>query len=131
VFRKYAVFSGRARRSEYWYWVLFNAIVTVLLLCVDAAVGAAAFGSPLTFGLFSSLYGLAAIIPGTAVSIRRLHDGGHSGWALFWAFLPLLGAIVLLVLFCQDSQPGENRYGPNPKLPATASTPDAPWRQPV
>jgi uncharacterized membrane protein YhaH (DUF805 family) len=105
--KKYAVFSGRARRTAYWMFVLFNVIIAVVLAIIDGLVG-----SP---GILGLLYGLAVLIPGLAVSVRRLHDTNRSGWWLLICLIPLVGAIILLVFMVQDSQPGENRYGPNPK----------------
>jgi uncharacterized membrane protein YhaH (DUF805 family) len=111
VLKKYAVFSGRARRKEYWMFCLFNIIIALVL----SALGwIASFLSILSF-----IYVLAVLIPGIAVSIRRLHDTSRSGWWLLIGLVPLIGAIVLLVFMVQDSQAGENQYGPNPKA-ATA-----------
>ena len=107
VWKKYAVFSGRARRKEYWMFVLINIIVALLL------AGAAAVAKPLA--ILYLLYSLAVTIPGLAVSVRRLHDTGHSGWWLLICFLPLVGAIALLVFMVLDSEAGDNEYGPNPK----------------
>lgn len=107
VLKKYAVFAGRARRTEYWMFFLFNIIIALVLGFVEGLVG-----SP---GVIGMLYGLAVLIPGVAVSVRRLHDTGRSGWWLLIAFVPLFGAIVLLVFMVQDSKPGQNQYGANPK----------------
>ena len=111
VLKKYAVFSGRARRKEYWMFLLFNIIIGLVL-------GGIAWlaGGPDVLG---SIYGLVVLIPGIAVSVRRLHDTDRSGWWLLIGLIPLIGAIVLLVFMAQDSQPGANQYGPNPKT-ATA-----------
>ena len=113
VLKKYAVFGGRARRKEFWYFALFNVIVGILLAVVDAAIGT--FNTDSGFGLLSGIYSLAILIPSIAVSVRRLHDIGRSGWWILIALIPLIGTIVLLVFNVQDSQPGENQYGPNPK----------------
>jgi uncharacterized membrane protein YhaH (DUF805 family) len=111
--RKYAVFSGRARRSEYWWFVLIYLLISLGLMLLDGILGSAhRFGDA---GLLGGLFGLAMLLPSIAVSVRRLHDTNRSGWWLLIAFLPLLGAIVLLVFCALDSQPGENRFGPNPK----------------
>ena len=111
VLKKYAVFSGRARRKEYWMFLLFNIIIGLVL-------GGIAWlaGGPDVLG---SIYGLVVLIPGIAVSVRRLHDTDRSGWWLLIGLIPLIGTIVLLVFMAQDSQPGANQYGPNPKT-ATA-----------
>lgn len=114
--KKYAVFSGRARRREYWYYTLFTILVSVALVCVDLALGG--FSDRWMVGFFSPLYALATLVPGTAVTARRLQDAGHKGWLMLLPVIPILGAIALLVLLLQDSQPGDNRYGPNPKQPA-------------
>src|SRR5690606_3667872 len=103
---KYAEFEGRARRSEFWYYALFNFIISIGLGMVDAFTG---------LGFLSSVYGLAVIIPGIAVGIRRLHDTGKSGWWLLVSFVPVVGWIILLVFFLQDSQLHDNQYGPSPK----------------
>jgi len=113
VFKKYAVFSGRARRKEYWYFLLFNIIISIVLAVIDGVTGT--FSAETDMGLLGGLYTLAVLIPGLAVSVRRLHDTDRSGWWLLIYLIPLIGAIVLLVFMVQDSTPGENRYGPNPK----------------
>jgi len=114
VLKKYAVFGGRARRKEYWYFVLFNILISVLLGIIDIVTGS--FSPEAGLGLLSGLYALAILIPGIAVSVRRLHDSGKSGWWLLIGIVPLVGAIVLLVFMVQDSLPGENQYGLNPKV---------------
>ncbi|MGX2970105.1 DUF805 domain-containing protein [Ursidibacter sp. B-7004-1] len=116
VLKKYATFTGRARRKEYWMFALFNFIFLVLLSIVDEVLG--------TQGVFSAIYLLATFLPNLAVSIRRLHDTGRSGWWLLISFIPLVGAIVLIIFMCMDSQTGNqldsqtgaNKYGPNPKV---------------
>lgn len=112
VLKKYAVFTGRARRKEYWMFALFNIIVAVVLGIVDGALGLSVGGG---MGLLGSLYALAVLLPGIGVSIRRLHDTDRSGWWLLIAFVPVIGAIVLLVFMVLDGTPGENRFGSNPK----------------
>ena len=107
VLKKYAVFSGRARRAEYWYFVLFNMIIGIVLGIIDGGIGS---GS-----ILSGIYPLAVLIPSIAVSVRRLHDTNHSGWWLLINLLPLIGTIILVVFLVRDSQPGKNQYGPNPK----------------
>lgn len=109
VFTHYATFSGRARRSEYWYFTLFNLIVSIVL----SFVGPASETTGVT--LAASIYALAVLLPAIAVAVRRLHDIGKSGvWYLF-NFIPLIGSIVLIIMFLRDSEPGDNQYGPNPK----------------
>lgn len=106
VLKKYVEFSGRARRKELWMFVLFNAIISVVLSLADRALGIALLGT---------LYSLAVLLPSVAVAIRRLHDTGRTGWWLLIGFIPIIGWIVLIIFYAQDSQPGPNQYGPNPK----------------
>jgi uncharacterized membrane protein YhaH (DUF805 family) len=113
VLKKYAVFSGRARRAEYWYFVLFNIIVAVVLSLIDTLLGT--FNFMQGVGLLSGLYALAVLIPTLAVTVRRLHDIDRTGWWIFINLIPLIGFIVLLVFAVTDGTPGSNRYGPNPK----------------
>jgi uncharacterized membrane protein YhaH (DUF805 family) len=113
VLRKYAVFSGRARRKEYWYFFLFNIIITVVLAVVDGVTGT--LSPEAGIGLLGSIYALAVLIPAIAVAVRRLHDTDRSGWWLLISLIPLIGAIVLIVFFATDSNPGNNQYGTNPK----------------
>jgi len=113
VLKKYADFNGRARRKEYWMYTLFNLIFIIIAGSADNLMGITFNGFP--YGPIYLLYALAVIIPGLAVSVRRLHDIGKSGWMILVAFIPLVGIIWLLVLYCTDSQPGTNEYGPNPK----------------
>jgi len=118
VLQNYFTFSGRARRKEYWYFSLFNLLIMHVLRVLDAALGTMAAGGA---GVLSAIYGLAILIPSIAVSVRRLHDIGFAGWWYLIIFIPIVGAIVLLVFHVLDSEPGENRFGPNPKLvPAEA-----------
>ena len=105
--KKYAEFSGRARRQEYWMFFLFNILASIALGVVDRILG--------TSGSLGGLYSLAVLIPSLAVAARRLHDTDRSGWWQLIALIPLIGFIVLLVFLCSDSKPGENRFGPNPK----------------
>ena len=111
--KKYATFEGRARRSEYWYFVLFYFLAIVVLAIVDVTVGT--YNEEVGVGLLSGLFGLATIVPSLAVMVRRLHDTDRSGWWVLINLVPLVGAVVLLVFTVLDSQPGANRFGPNPK----------------
>jgi uncharacterized membrane protein YhaH (DUF805 family) len=113
VLRKYAVFSGRARRKEYWFFVLFNIIAQLLLAMVDGSLGTVDADSQV--GLLGGIYSLLILVPSIAVAVRRLHDTGRSGWWLLIALIPVIGAIVLLVFMVQNSHVDENQYGPNPK----------------
>lgn len=101
VLSKYADFSGRARRSEFWYWALATEIINIILRPIS---------SPLQL-----LFALAILVPNLAVACRRLHDTGRSGKWLFLIFAIVVGWIVLLVWYIQDTEAGDNQYGPNPK----------------
>ena len=111
--RKYADFNGRARRSEYWFFFLFTAIVGVVGGILDAIfrTRSGMYGGT---GPIQGILQLALLIPGLAVGARRLHDTGRSGWWLLIGLIPLVGWIILLVFFVQDSKPA-NQHGPNPK----------------
>jgi uncharacterized membrane protein YhaH (DUF805 family) len=113
VLKQYADFSGRARRKEYWMFALFNIIFITVAMILDNVLGLTL--GELPYGVFYLLYALAVIIPGLAVSVRRLHDVGKSGWMMLIALIPIIGAIWLFVLMVTDSKSGENQYGPNPK----------------
>jgi uncharacterized membrane protein YhaH (DUF805 family) len=107
VLENYANFSGRARRAEFWWYFLANFIVSVVLNLLQAAAS--------IFVVLVVIYGLAVLIPGIAVGIRRLHDTGKSGWWLLIALIPIVGIIVLIVFWATDGQPGPNQYGPSEK----------------
>src|SRR5919112_3712826 len=111
--KKYAVFSGRARRMEYWYFVLFNLIVAIVLALIDTLLGTTTGVS--SFGILSGLYSLAVLIPTLAVLVRRLHDIDRTGWWIFINLIPVVGTIVLLVFALTPGTPGSNQYGPDPK----------------
>lgn len=114
VFANYAKFDGRAPRSEYWWFQLFNLLVVVAAYVVLIAVVAA--GRSYVFisviGVFFLIYGLATFIPGLAVMVRRLHDSDKSGWWLLIVFLPWIGVIVLFIFLLLPSSPGINQFGP-------------------
>lgn len=112
VLTKYVVFSGRARRSEYWWFVLFSIIVGIVAGLVDRALGSSpADGTGVVAGLAS----LALLLPSLAVQVRRLHDTGRSGWWVLLNLLVVIGQIVLLVFYVQDGARGSNRFGDSPK----------------
>lgn len=121
VIKNYAVFSGRARRKEYWMFALFNLIFIVIAAVLDNILGTTfkmdlggAQSINLPYGYLYLLYALAVLIPGLAVAVRRLHDIGKSGWMFLIVLIPFVGAIWLLVLMVLNSK-AENKYGPNPK----------------
>lgn len=107
-FQNYVVFEGRSRRSAYWFWVLFTALVSFVISILFS------FDTN-TSSIISGLWSLATLLPSLAVGVRRLHDTNRSGWFLLLALIPLVGAIILIVFFAQDSTTGENRFGANPK----------------
>jgi len=113
VLKQYADFKGRARRKEYWMFILFNMIFGIVAMILDNILGIAIEG--VGYGPLYGLYALAVFIPGLAVAVRRLHDVGKSGWMILVVLIPLIGAIWLLVLMVTDSNSGENQYGQNPK----------------
>jgi len=113
VLKKYAVFSGRARRKEYWYFFLFNTIIGFVLSFIE---GLTSIAAGTDYSVLAGIYSLAVLLPSIGVSIRRLHDTGRSGWWLFINLIPLIGAIILLIFMVSDSQAGTNQYGPSPKL---------------
>lgn len=114
VLKKYAEFTGRARRTEYWMFVLFNMVFAVLALVLDNLLGLTVGGLP--YGILYFLYVLAVFIPGLAVLVRRLHDTNQSGYMVFVSLIPIIGSIWLLVLLFKESDPNDNQYGKNPKL---------------
>jgi uncharacterized membrane protein YhaH (DUF805 family) len=112
VLKKYAQFSGRARRKEYWMYFLFNVVIAFVLGLVDGLLGLTGASG---IGLLGGLYTLAVLVPSLAVAVRRLHDTGRSGWWLLVALVPLVGGIVLLVLLVLPGQSGPNAHGEDPK----------------
>lgn len=100
--QKYAVFEGRSRRSEYWYFVLFSTLFSIPLINLP---------------LLSSIFSLIMILPNLAVTVRRLHDTGRSGWMILIILIPLIGVIWLFILLVTEGDTGRNQYGPDPKNP--------------
>ena len=113
VLKKYAVFNGRARRKEYWFFALFNFIFTLVLSVIDGMFGT--FDSESGLGVLGGIYILAVFLPAIGVTIRRLHDTDRSGWWILISLIPIIGAIWLLVLLVLDGTAGQNQYGPDPK----------------
>lgn len=111
--KKYAEFQGRAQRKEYWMFTLFNFLAMVLLGVVGALLGGGGEGG--LGDVLQGLYGLGVLVPGIAVTVRRLHDIGKSGWWGLVALIPLIGSLILIYFAAKDSQPETNEYGPNPK----------------
>ena len=106
VLKKYAVFSGRARRKEYWMFTLINIIISIAISIVGSIVG---------IKQLDGLYSLILFIPSLAVTARRLHDTDRSAWWMLLFFIPIFGWIPLIMFLAKDSQPGSNKYGSNPK----------------
>ncbi len=113
VLTNYFGFSGRARRRELWSFALIHFLVFVVLAFLDSILSG---GGIEGYGILSGLYWLATLLPSLAVGVRRLHDTGRSGLWILISFVPILGALVLIVFFLLDSEPGTNQYGSNPKL---------------
>ncbi|MET7942578.1 DUF805 domain-containing protein [Streptomyces sp. NPDC005302] len=109
VLKKYASFQGRARRSEYWMFALFNVVIALVLLGLAAATKSTVF-----YVLYIA-YILAVILPSLGVLVRRLHDTGRSGGWFFISFVPFVGGLVLFIFTVLEGNPGPNEYGPNPK----------------
>ncbi len=120
VLKNYTGFSGRARRKEFWYFTLLNIIITIVLGVLDLVTGSYLTESGIWF--LSGGYVLALLMPIIAASIRRLHDTDRSGWWVIFSLVPIIGIIVFYVFMAQDSKPGENQYGLNPR--EVSVTPD-------
>jgi uncharacterized membrane protein YhaH (DUF805 family) len=107
VLKNYVGFDGRARRAEFWWFTLVSEIVLLVLEAVDDAVS--------DHGIIGDLFAFAFFLPTLAVTCRRLHDTNRSGWWILFGFVPIVGWITVIVFLCQNSAPGPNNYGPNPK----------------
>jgi len=134
VLKQYADFSGRARRTEFWMFVLFNLLAVIVLSIIDVLIGTASFTATSTGfatggGLLTSLYQLAVLIPSLAVGARRLHDTGRSGWWQLLALIPLVGAIILIVWWATEGHAGANEYGMNPKQEMAGGYPQGGYPQ--
>ena len=106
---KYCDFNGRARRSEYWWFCLCNFVLSYVVNLIGGLI------SPTVGMVLTCIVTLGLLLPGLGVCVRRLHDIGKSGWLVLLALIPLLGAIILIVWYCKDSDRGSNAYGPSPK----------------
>lgn len=115
-YKRYADFSGRSRRKEYWMFTLFMVIVYVVLVSLGGGLGAAVNpnASMGISGILLLLFVLGSFIPALAVQVRRFHDQGKSGWWVLLGFIPL-GGLIVLVFMCLDGDKGDNEYGPDPK----------------
>ncbi len=119
-FSKYATFSGRAPRSEFWWWALFTFIANIILGAIDMAlfgttiIGPEGFSAQTNFSPLAGIFSLAVLLPSLAVAVRRLHDTDRTGWWWFLLFIPLIGFIVLVVFWASEGTRGPNRYGEDP-----------------
>ena len=113
AWRRYVDFTGRSRRREDWYFVLFNMLISIGLSIVDGVLGLGNIEAGV--GVLSGLYGLAVLLPSLSYAVRRCHDIGRSGWWLLLLIIPLIGPLVILIFMLMDSEPGSNDFGPNPK----------------
>ena len=111
--KQYADFKGRARRKEYWMFILFSIIIGVILTLIEIMTGT--FNYFVNMGPLSALFSFVIFIPNLAVTVRRLHDIGKSGWMILILLIPIIGAIWFFILMIKDSEPGSNIYGENPK----------------
>ncbi len=126
-FSNYVTFSGRAARSEFWWWVLFVMVVNIVLSWVDIALfgtvetGVGSVSGYTDMPVFSSLFLLGTLLPSISVAVRRLHDRDKSGWWYWLILVPLVGPIILLVWFILEGTRGANRFGPDPLDPTDSS----------
>jgi len=111
---KYVTFTGRARRSEFWWFFLWTILVAIVASIIDHVVDPPPAGVPYSVGIVYGLFMLINLLPGLAVEIRRLHDTNHSGWWLFICLVPILGFLLLLYWFIIGGTSGDNKYGPDP-----------------
>lgn len=111
--RQYFDFSGRARRKEYWMFYLFNLIFAFIFGAMDGLIG---WASNVGIGVLGAIYCAGTFIPGLAVTVRRMHDIGKSGWSLLLILIPIVGPIILLIRYCKEGESGSNSWGSNPKM---------------
>jgi uncharacterized membrane protein YhaH (DUF805 family) len=111
VIKKYVEFSGRARRKEFWMFLLISVAIWLVLLIIDNLIGTGSRNG----GLLSGLYSLAVLLPGLGLVWRRLHDTNRSGWWILIGLIPIAGPIILLVFYATEGEAGDNQYGPDPK----------------
>lgn len=114
VLKKYADFTGRARRKEFWMFILFSFIISIVLSIIDRALGLT-YGYKDNSGVLSSIFSLAILVPTLAVAVRRMHDTNRSGWWIAINLICCIGWIWFIVLAAQEGTPGDNQYGPDPK----------------
>ena len=115
MWKNYAKFSGRARRSEYWWVILAQTLISTAFSLINMVAGDSALGA--VANVVISVYGLAKLIPMISLAVRRLHDIEKSGWWYLLNCIPCIGSIILIVFFCKEGTAGSNRYGDDPKVP--------------
>ncbi|CAN5228616.1 DUF805 domain-containing protein [soil metagenome] len=126
-YRRYAEFTGRSDRKEFWLYVLFYVVVGAILSTIDSmifghsVVSSSGFSMSTTFQPLSAIFGLASLIPSIAVSVRRLHDTGKSGWLYLLWFVPIIGWILLLIWYCEKGDAAANIHGEPPEGSAAAA----------
>ena len=113
--KKFAEFGGRAQRAEYWWFTLINGVIGIVANVLIGVLAGVSDAAVLAGSGIYLLFGLATLIPSLAVTIRRLHDTGKSGWLFLVGLIPFIGGLILLVFMCQDSERGGNQWGPSPK----------------
>ena len=109
--KKYAVFSGRARRKEYWMYMLFYLIIAIVLAIVDSMIMSSEGG----IGILGAIFALGMLLPSIGVTVRRLHDTNRSGWWILISFVPFVGIFILLYFMIKEGDSGDNQYGADPK----------------
>ncbi|MDF2231089.1 DUF805 domain-containing protein [Albimonas sp. CAU 1670] len=129
-FRKYVTFSGRAPRSELWWFALFVVVISWLLGFIEVRLLPGMVNLESGVGPLTSAWSLVTLLPGISVAVRRLHDGNRSGWWWWLWLIPLIGSIVLLVWFVLKGTSGANDYGPDPLAPPSPPS-DRPWEIPA
>lgn len=116
AYQNYVTFTGRATRSEFWFWVLFQFLMNLVIGLIfgggHMVMGDGAMGMRYEGGLVANLWGLANFLPALAVAVRRLHDVDKSGWWMLIFLIPLVGWIILIVWYATKGTPGANRFGP-------------------
>ena len=114
--KQYAVFKGRARRKEFWYFYLISLVISLVLAFLDHQMGT--FNPELGGGLLGGVYGIFIFLPSLSLTVRRIHDTSHSGYWAFILLIPIIGVLAILFFALMDSKPGSNEYGISPKEPA-------------
>jgi uncharacterized membrane protein YhaH (DUF805 family) len=125
---KYVVFSGRAQRAEYWVFFTVNLAIYIGAIFIDSRTGSV--NKYLGLGPASGIFALIVLLPSAAVAVRRLHDTNRSAWWLLLTFIPILGPLSLFVIYCLEGTPGDNDYGPDPRLPAPEPAAASPVQEP-